>query len=83
MPHERSPYNTSDGFDDLDLDETLCEYCYLGRADCLCSSRVPEEDVDDGDETQNSSYSPLRPYSQYSLCTKGRCSKSRRVVTVS
>ncbi len=63
MPYERSPYNTRNSDDDLDLDETLCEYCYLGRVDCLCRVELPEQDVEDGDEAQNASHSPIRSHS--------------------
>lgn len=50
MTHEKSTNNIGDDYDDLDLDETLCEYCYLGRAGCICTEEPPKEDPDYGDE---------------------------------
>lgn len=49
MTHDLNIFN-ADHLDDEDLDETLCMYCYQGRAGCDCGTTSREEEVSDGDE---------------------------------
>jgi len=61
MTHDLNIFN-ADHLEDEDLDETLCMYCYQGRAGCDCGTTPREEEVSDGDEGEGISHSPTRPH---------------------